>query len=92
VIPYAMPWLRFVTFLCHQKWPSQDYIGAINCPILFLGGSKDELVPPSHMQTLYEMANSKSKRIVKFEDGTHNDTIMQPGYFEAVYEFWESLN
>ncbi|CEI88431.1 hypothetical protein RMCBS344292_02821 [Rhizopus microsporus] len=90
VIPNVMPFLKHFTFLCHQHWPSEKYIRQIvRTPILFLAGSKDELVPPSHMVELRELSESPNKTWVAFSQGTHNDTFMQPGYFTAIRDFLE---
>lgn len=86
-----MPFLKYVTFLCHQHWPSEKSIQRIvNTPILFLAGARDELVPPTHMEKLRELSETRaSKTWVPFPNGTHNDTCMQPGYFAAIREFLE---
>jgi fermentation-respiration switch protein FrsA (DUF1100 family) len=55
--------------------------------MLFLSGGQDELVPSSHMTQLYEMSNSTNKIFKSFPLGTHNDTIIQPGYWETVARF-----
>jgi fermentation-respiration switch protein FrsA (DUF1100 family) len=60
----------------------------IKIPTLFLSGSQDELIPVSHMEDLYELCLAE-KEFVRFRNGTHNDTCIQPGYFEAIQEFWE---
>lgn len=50
--------------------------------------------------TLHEDGESKTEevtdgigksRFVEFENGTHNDTCVQPGYWHAVAEFIASL-
>lgn len=86
-----MPFLKHFTFLCHQHWPSEKSIQQIvNTPILFLAGAKDELVPPSHMIQLKELSASPKISWSGFPRGTHNDTFMQPGYFNAIREFLET--
>ncbi|KAG1137883.1 hypothetical protein G6F37_010807 [Rhizopus arrhizus] len=91
VIPNVMPFLKHFTFLCHQHWPSEKSIQQIvNTPILFLAGGKDELVPPSHMIQLKELSASPKISWSGFPRGTHNDTFMQPGYFNAIREFLET--
>ncbi len=62
-------------------------------PILFLSGAKDELVPPEHMKTLFELSDSTFKpiRFVSFPNGTHNDTFMQPNYFDVIVDFLKGL-
>ena len=64
-------------------------MGSLDIPILFLSGSKDALVPPSHVKQLHKIA--KRGKIVHFKDGDHNTTIMQPGYFEALEDFLRLL-
>ena len=86
-----------MTLLCHQIWNSEKAILKVkDTPALFLSGSKDELIPPIHMKVLYKALQSVTKKddgacqvdFVTFENGTHNDTCMQAGYFEAIEEFW----
>jgi pimeloyl-ACP methyl ester carboxylesterase len=72
-------------------------------PTLFLVGGKDELIPPSHMHRLYSLSTAATfqpklagkqtdcKHIVVFEHGTHNDTCIQPGYFQAIKSFVEKV-
>ena len=66
--------------LLENKWQNIDRIENVNCPILFLSGAKDNIVPPSHMKRLYELAssnrNSSSSNNVKmkiFPNSGHND-------------------
>ncbi|CAO3702029.1 unnamed protein product [Rhizopus stolonifer] len=90
VIPNVLPFLKYFTFLCHQHWPSERNIQQIvNTPILFLAGAKDELVPPSHMVELRDLSESPNKTWTQFPNGMHNDTFMQPGYFNAIRDFLE---
>lgn len=49
----------------------------VTTPILFLSGAKDEVVPPSHMKTLYELSchgedTKPTRTFVEFENGTHS--------------------
>ncbi|KAI8903522.1 Alpha/Beta hydrolase protein [Gorgonomyces haynaldii] len=94
LIPSVMPVLKYLTWLCHQKWPSIDRIKLVSCPTLFLSGLKDELVPPSHMRALYKQANDAGKsktRWESFQNGTHNDTCIQDGYFECIIRFVQEI-
>ncbi|KAG5520062.1 hypothetical protein PMAC_001138 [Pneumocystis sp. 'macacae'] len=83
----TMPYMALFRGLCHQRWPSQDRISFIkSIPILFLSGQKDEVVPFHHMHTLYCL--SSAKKVFKvFQNGKHNDTVIQPGYFETIAQF-----
>ncbi|KAL7266230.1 bem46 protein, variant [Rhizina undulata] len=88
LIPSAFPPARYLARFCHQIWPSETTLPSItNVPVLFLSGAKDELVPPSHMKTLYNVCNSYIKVWKELPDGTHNDTFVKEGYFEYIYEF-----
>ncbi|CAO3668985.1 unnamed protein product [Umbelopsis vinacea] len=89
VIPNVIPALKHFVFLCHQIWPSYREIKAIRkSPVLFLSGLKDEMVPPSHMKKLYDLCETSGPKYWKeFAEGTHNDTCIKRGYFEAVGEF-----
>ncbi|CAG8611374.1 2708_t:CDS:2 [Cetraspora pellucida] len=93
VIPYVMPQLKYLSFLCHQIWPSETSIQQIvHTPILFLSGARDEIVPPSHMTDLFELSQTKVKEFKRFDNGFHNDTTLQPGYFETISEFLKKEN
>lgn len=91
LIPTVLPALRHVSFLCHQRWDSETAIVRIqDTPLLFLSGALDELVPPSHMIALREIAekNNRAKIVWKlFKDGKHNDTCQKEGYFLTIAEF-----
>jgi abhydrolase domain-containing protein 13 len=89
LLPHAFPVLAPFSFLCTERWETEKIIGDINStvPILFLGGKQDELVPNSHMKQLFEMSKSERKTIKEFEKGTHNDTVVQPSYWDFFYEF-----
>ncbi|KAK6362862.1 hypothetical protein TWF730_000315 [Orbilia blumenaviensis] len=88
VIPNVFPPAKYVTRLCHQVWASVDAIPKITkVPILFLSGLQDELVPPSHMRKLHTISKAPIKVWRDFPNGTHNDSVMEPGYFENINDF-----
>jgi len=76
-------------------------------PILMLSGAKDDLVPKEHMRSLWEAIAKRGEkkkpngseyktgleraRYMELENGGHNDTCAQPGYWTAVAEFVASL-
>ncbi|KAI8075120.1 Alpha/Beta hydrolase protein [Gongronella butleri] len=87
LIPHIFPALRHLVYLCNQKWRTYKSLAAIQrVPILFLASVQDELVPPSHMAKLYEVATTM-KVWKSFDTGTHNDACLQTGYFETIEEF-----
>ncbi|RKP27199.1 Alpha/Beta hydrolase protein [Syncephalis pseudoplumigaleata] len=90
LIPHLMPFLSSVAFLCHQQWQSEETIRRLRrVPVLFLASGQDELVPPAHMSMLYDLCNTTGGSMwQEFPHGTHNDACAQPGYFEAIEQFW----
>jgi len=56
-------------------------------PILFLSGLRDQIVPPSHMKTLFDLCETKIKVWRDFPEGSHNDTVAEEGYFEYIEDF-----
>ncbi|KAI9752927.1 MAG: hypothetical protein M4579_005413 [Chaenotheca gracillima] len=88
LIPSAFPPARYLARLCHQTWTSETILPSIKkVPILFLSGLQDEIVPPSHMRHLYTICRAETKIWKEFPNGTHNETILQPGYFEEITDF-----
>ncbi|GAA5909406.1 alpha/beta hydrolase [Sporobolomyces salmoneus] len=90
LVPHVLPFLSpFVPFLLHQIWPSEQYISTLpkDFPVLFLAGSRDELVEPGQMRELFRVCGSENKEWKEFEYGTHNDTCIQPKYFDYIATF-----
>lgn len=87
LIPSAFPPAKYLARFCHQVWASEEKLPLIKgLPVLFLSGLKDELVPPAHMKALYDCCKTK-KVWRELPNGSHNDTVGEPGYFEYIYEF-----
>jgi fermentation-respiration switch protein FrsA (DUF1100 family) len=53
-----------LTMLLRNHWPSIKRIKDISCPVLFISGRKDEIIPPSQMDRLYKEAK-EFKMMVK---------------------------
>ena len=70
-----------VSFLCHQKWDSASKLTRIplTTPILMLSGSRDEIVPPAHIQELERLLREvpgkgrRPGRIAEFATGAHSE-------------------
>jgi fermentation-respiration switch protein FrsA (DUF1100 family) len=88
LIPSVLPPARYLTLLCHQVWASEAVLPTIKkVPILFLSGLQDEIVPPTHMRQLYELATTPHKRWKPLPAGDHNSSVIEEGYFEAIADF-----
>jgi len=88
LIPSVIPPAKYLVRLCHQIWASEDILPQITTlPILFISGLKDEIVPPSHMQQLYSVCRAKRKVWKAIPNGSHNDTVAEPYFFEYFLEF-----
>lgn len=89
VIPYVLPWFKYMVPLCHEKWESERVIGSLNpnMSVLLLNSMKDEVVPPDHSVKLYELSNSDGSVLKRFQNGYHNDIMFQKGYWEIIDEF-----
>ncbi|KAG6040363.1 hypothetical protein E4U41_000747 [Claviceps citrina] len=88
LIPSVIPPAKYLTWLCHQVWPSDATLPYVTkIPVLFISGLQDEIVPPSHMRQLYELCNAPSKRWKPLPGGDHNSSVLEEGYFEAIADF-----
>ena len=89
LIPSAFPPAKYLAKLCHQYWASEESLPKIteDIPILFLSGLKDEIVPAVMMKALYDGCKVKTKIWREFKEGTHNATVAEPGYFDAMWAF-----
>ncbi|KAI4088709.1 MAG: hypothetical protein LQ348_006385 [Seirophora lacunosa] len=92
LIPSAFPPAKYIAGLCHQYWNSEEALPQITkIPIIFMSGLRDEIVPPSHMKQLYSICQVEKKIWREFPNGSHNDTIAEPGFFDRIVEFVRDL-
>lgn len=71
-------------------WSSENCIGEIKKPILFVCGTIDKLCPMAMTNELHEAAvGSKNKEMFAVPNGDHNNTFMQagPDYFVRLRRF-----
>lgn len=76
-----------------DKFESINKIKQINCPILFIHGTKDSVIPTWHSEKLFEKAN-EPKTLYLVENANHNDVSLIGGenYFEAIKGFSGTLS
>ena len=88
MIDVVFPIFKPFKFLCTDVWPNRERIVSLTHPLLILSSQKDELVPPSHSQSLFELAaDTAFKRIIKFAEGEHMNLWLISGYYELLKEF-----
>uniref|UniRef100_A0A0D6R8W2 AB hydrolase-1 domain-containing protein n=1 Tax=Araucaria cunninghamii TaxID=56994 RepID=A0A0D6R8W2_ARACU len=83
---------RILNRLVRSPWNTIDIIGQIKQSILFISGSRDEMVPPLHMHRLYERAKHNERcMFVEFPEGMHMDTWYVGGerYWQTIQCFLE---
>ncbi|HRH45806.1 MAG TPA: alpha/beta hydrolase [Pyrinomonadaceae bacterium] len=71
-----------------DKFESIYKIGNVKCPVLFIHGTNDNLIPYWHGQQLFEKAN-QPKIFYAVENAGHNDLVEVAGkeYFEQIKRF-----
>ncbi len=74
--------------LVPQRFDSLSRIGRIRCPVLFIHGDADEIVPFEHSRALFAAA-PEPKTFYEIRGAGHNDTYLIGGepYFAAIREF-----
>lgn len=87
LVPLIMPQIpRFLLpILLTEHWDAHKTVPLIpsTTPILFLVGKRDTLVKAEQMLALRKLRGSGITRWREF-DGEHNDTCLQPGYWEEI--------
>jgi abhydrolase domain-containing protein 13 len=85
----AVAWIK--SLVLRISWDSTIIVPHLSLPMLFLAGSSDELVPPSQMSRLVELAasHSESVNLHVIEGGTHNECWIQGGepYWKSMADF-----
>lgn len=73
-----------------DKFDSLGKIGRVRCPVLFIHGEEDSLIPLWHSEKLFEAA-PEPKSLVRIPGANHNDVfqIQRETYLRAIREFSE---
>ncbi|KAH8244482.1 protein ABHD13 [Drosophila bipectinata] len=86
------PSVKYIPNLMFKnKYQSIRKIGKCSVPFLFISGLADNLVPPRMMRALYAKCGSELKRLLEFPGGSHNDTWIVDGYYQAIGGFLTEL-
>lgn len=82
-----MPIFGYFTFLLTHRWPSLQTMARVRVPTLVLSGSRDEMIPSTMSQDLFDCCPAPNKELKKFPDGRHMETWVCGGYFPTFAEF-----
>jgi hypothetical protein len=82
-----MPLFGYFAFLLTHRWPSVKTIAAVHVPTLVVSGSRDEMIPATHSQDLFDHCPAPNKELKRFPDGRHMETWLCAGYFPTLAEF-----
>nr|CAG4636358.1 EOG090X09ZU [Eubosmina coregoni]SVE69938.1 EOG090X09ZU [Eubosmina coregoni] len=89
-----LPWkgLKYLPLWFHKnKFQSKIKVSSLQCPVLFISGLSDQLVPPSMMLDLFTQCNSERKLILQIPNGDHNGTWTKPTYYSQLKRNIEDL-
>lgn len=81
---------KFKSLILAIGWHSIEIVSTLTCPVLYLAGSRDEIVPHSQMLKLHQSTTrSILNRLHVINRGTHNESWSQGGepYWDAIKSF-----
>mmetsp|Transcript_803 Transcript_803/g.1997 ORF Transcript_803/g.1997 Transcript_803/m.1997 type:complete len:354 (-) Transcript_803:274-1335(-) len=91
MVDALMPFVaKFKRLILAIGWHSVSIVPTLTCPVLYLAGSMDEIVPHSQMLKLHRSTTmSILNRLHVIQRGTHNESWVQGGgmYWEAIKSF-----
>lgn len=92
-VPHIFPPLKYFTMFVHDTWELEKLVPQLSdtLPVLLFSARKDEIVPPSHMDQIYALLKTPRKTFHVYPDSVHNDTVVQPEYWDRVRAFIDDL-
>ncbi len=79
-------WFVPVNTLLKYKFPTNELIKAVDCPIVIYHGTEDGVVPYKHGVQLYETLPKSNAKLITIQGGSHNDLIDFDAYRAAILE------
>ncbi len=76
--------------MLRHKYPTNQYIGDVDAPLLIVHGSADSVIPAKHSEDLATLAKAPVKRIV-FDGSDHNTLVRDGLYADAAWPFLKPL-
>ena len=82
-------WLPWLAYACPTVFDNVGAIAQVTCPILFIHGKKDNVIPWTHTERLAQAAkHALSKTICYAADATHNDWHLEEEVFGPMRAFF----
>lgn len=78
-----------VALLMHDQFRSDQAVGKVKAPLLFLHGARDGVIPYGQGEALFALANAP-KRFVRFPEGRH-DNLQAQGSLPQIRRFLADL-
>ena len=75
-----------------DKYPSDEYIKNIKCPILIIHGTDDKLIDSSHSQRLFDLVTVEAKQLVLVKDVNHHDIFFKEHNVPVILNWLEQFN
>ncbi|MCR4662607.1 MAG: lysophospholipase [Endomicrobiaceae bacterium] len=82
----------FAFWVLKDKYPSDEYIKNIKCPLLIIHGTNDKLIDKSHSQRLFDFAPVKDKSIVFVGNVNHHDVFFKEKNNPMILEWLQKFN
>jgi len=82
-------WFLPLRLVLIDQYRNIDQVGAVRAPLLLLHGKRDEVIPYTHSQRIFEAANGQ-KRLELFPDASHSN-LFDHGAWDAVLAFLDDL-
>ena len=86
---------KYLSLFVEEIFKSIDYIKDVKCPILFIHGLKDSLIPYRHSEELYTIAKKYNNNFIdiqKIEGMTHNEFNLKNDIIDSIIQFLEKIN
>ncbi|MBI9019345.1 MAG: alpha/beta hydrolase [Phycisphaerae bacterium] len=79
-----------INSMIDNDYSADKHIKDVKCPVVFIHGSKDQVIPWSHSKKLYGLAN-KPKQIWINKGGRHIDAFGSKQYQNKLVDFFEEV-
>ncbi len=86
VARHAYPQLGSAVNVLQDKWPTKDWIGGLDIPLLVLHGAKDALIPIEMGRDVFELSPATDKVFHAVKGAGHNN-VWQPQAQAALLRF-----